>query len=90
MKSGFVYIIQRVEKDEFYIGSATDVEKRLNQHNAGNVTATKYKRPYKLAFCQKFESLDEAKRIERKIKNWKRKDWIIKIIKDGRIKFLDD
>jgi len=94
MKHGFIYIIQRIEKDEFYIGSTKDVAKRLRQHNAGNVIATKYKRPYKLAFQQEFQSLDIAKLIERRIKSWRRKDWIEKIIEEGKIKsvskFLDD
>jgi len=86
MKHGFVYIIQRVEKDEFYVGSAADVANRLKQHNAGNVVATKYKRPYKLVFQQQFDSLDAAKRIERRIKSWRRRDWIERTISDGEIK----
>ena len=88
MKPGFVYIIQRVEKDEFYVGSAYNPKLRLAQHNRGNVKATKYKRPYKLVFQQEFDSLDQAKKVEYKLKSWKRKDFVEKIVNDQKIKFI--
>ena len=31
----FVYILQSLIKDQYYIGSCSDVEKRLKRHNAG-------------------------------------------------------
>jgi len=40
----------------------------------------------KLVFRQEFPTLKEARQIERKIKQLKRKDYVKKIIEDGFIK----
>ncbi|MFA7253970.1 MAG: GIY-YIG nuclease family protein [Patescibacteria group bacterium] len=85
----FVYILQSEKNDEYYVGSTEDVESRLNQHNSGNVQATRNKAPYKIVFFQCFESVSLARRAEMKIKSWKRRDFIEKIIKQGKIKFMD-
>ncbi len=39
-----------------------------------------------LVFSQKFETIADARAIEKKLKSLKRKDYIEKIIKDGHIK----
>lgn len=39
-----------------------------------------------LVFSQMFDTLEEARRIEIKLKHLKRKDYIEKIIKEGYIK----
>jgi len=40
-------------------------------------------------FCQEVQDLELARSVEKRIKPWKRKDYIAKIVKDQRIKFLD-
>ena len=40
----------------------------------------------KLMLVQRYDSLKEARKIERKIKNLKRKDYVEKMIKDSYIK----
>ena len=82
----YVYILKSIKNGSYYIGSTCNLKKRFSQHNFGNVTATKFKRPYKIVFNQLCDSLSTANKIERKIKNWKRKDFIEKIINDGYIK----
>ncbi len=88
MKKYFTYIIKRINKDEYYVGVAEDVDSRLRQHNCGNVVATKHKRPYKVVFSQEFDSKKIALRAEKKIKKWKRKDFIEKVIEDGILKSM--
>ena len=78
--------MESLKNGEYYVGSAGDFRFRLKQHNSGNVKATQNKRPYKIVFSQEFDSRLIAEKIERKIKNWKRKDFIERIIKDGEIK----
>ncbi len=87
---GCVYIIKRVKTGEYYIGSSCDPYSRLELHNAGHVKATRHKKPYKLVFIQEFENIKTAKLIERKIKTWKRKDFIDKIVRQGKIKISDN
>jgi putative endonuclease len=90
MNPAFIYILARIKNGEFYIGSASDVAKRLSQHNAGYVQATKHKRPYKLVFSQKFESTDSAHKTEGRLKKMKRRDYIQRIIDDGYIRMEID
>lgn len=86
MKS-YLYIIKSLKSGSYYVGSTSDIETRLRFYNSGQVKATKYKRPYQLVFKQEFDNIDAVHQAELKIKSWKRKDFIEKIIKDGKMKF---
>ncbi len=70
----------------FYIGSTNDVKRRFSQHNSGHTQTTKRMGKLNLVFSQMFDTLEEARRIEIKLKHLKRKDYIEKIIKEGYIK----
>jgi len=83
--SAFVYILRSLKNNNFYIGSTENLNQRFLQHNKGVIKATKYKRPYEIVFYQEFDNLLKAKSVEKTIKKWKRKDFIEKIIKDGKI-----
>ena len=87
MKS-YVYILKSLKNNSYYIGSTKDLQTRIIFHNSGRVKATKYKRPYRLVFHQEFRDYKTAQRIEKRIKNWKRRDFIEKIIRDGKIKMI--
>lgn len=80
-----VYILKS-ENGTFYIGSTDNLERRLKQHASGQTQTTRQKKIYKLVFEQKFSTLANARKIEKRIKKWKRKDYIEKIIQDGYIK----
>ena len=81
----YVYILKS-NKGNFYVGSTVNIKNRLKQHLGGHTQTTKNKKIYNLVFKQELSTLLEARRIERKIKNWKRKDYIEKILNDGYIK----
>jgi putative endonuclease len=80
-----VYILKS-EDEIFYIGSTDNLERRLKQHASGHTQTTRQKKIYKLVFKQKFPTLADARKIEKRIKKWKRKDYIEKIVQDGYIK----
>lgn len=82
---GYVYILENTDH-KFYIGSTDDVERRLKQHNSGHTHTTKRMGKLKLVFSQIFDTLEQARKIEFKLKALKRKDYIEKIIEDGYIK----
>jgi len=86
MAKGFVYILRCLRGGRFYIGSTSNVQRRLQQHISGNVRATRNIRPVILVFAQEYESFDLARKIETKLKRFKRRDFIIKILKDREIK----
>jgi len=83
--TGYVYILKS-ENDIFYVGSTNNLERRIKQHLGGHTQTTQNRKIYKLVFSQEFPTLLEARRIERRIKNWKRKDYIEKIVSEGYIK----
>ena len=69
-----------------YIGSSTDLERRLKQHSSGHTHSTKRLGDMKLVFYQEYKFLKEARSIELKLKKLKRKDYIANIIQEGFIK----
>jgi predicted GIY-YIG superfamily endonuclease len=56
-----------------YVGHTDNIEKRLAQHQAGEITGyTAARRPLRLAFTQVFASRVEALAAERQVKGWSR------------------
>lgn len=82
---GYLYILQSLKNKSYYIGSTSNIMVRLKQHNSGAVKATKYKKPYRLVFQQEFDSYAAALHAEKRVKGWKRKDYVEKIIKSGKL-----
>jgi len=85
--NGILYILQSEKTGKYYVGSTSDLDRRLKQHDIGHTPTTKRLGLMKLVFSQKFDNLDTARKVERRIKSWKRKDFIEKIIQEGKIKF---
>jgi len=86
MSKGFVYILRGLKNNKLYVGSTTDIEKRLKQHQSGYVIATKGLRPLKCEFFQEFETFAKARQAEDRLKSLKRKDYLERIIQDRCIK----
>ncbi|EKE16180.1 MAG: hypothetical protein ACD_11C00028G0007 [uncultured bacterium] len=52
--SYFVYILQSLKDNKLYIGQTNDVNKRLERHNNGQVTATRDRKPFKIIHIESF------------------------------------
>ena len=79
-----LYILESLKSGRFYIGSSVDPERRLKEkHNNGRVMATRYLRPWKLVFKQKYLSDVDARKVEYKLKSYKSRKVLEKIIKSG-------
>jgi putative endonuclease len=85
---GYLYILQSCINSSYYIGSTIDLEKRLTEHNNGYVKSTKKIRPMELMFFKKYESIQEARRMEYKLKQKKSKVIIEKIISEQEIRII--
>jgi predicted GIY-YIG superfamily endonuclease len=44
----FVYILRSLRDENLYIGSTNDLQRRLIEHNSGNVDSTKHRTPFTL------------------------------------------
>lgn len=82
----YVYILRSEKNGKYYIGSTSDYKRRLMQHNSGNSIYTRSNRPYEIVFKQKYETLKAAKTVEGRLKKFKSRKILDKIILDRIIK----
>ncbi len=67
----YVYILQSIKNGRYYIGSTSDIQRRLIEHNHGKNISTRNKGPYKLIYSEEFESRQLASKREYLIKSYK-------------------
>lgn len=72
MKVCYVYMV-KCSDGSIYTGHTADLENRLYQHNAGELSDyTSRRRPVELIWSDAFPNRDQAFQVERQIKNWSR------------------
>jgi len=59
-----VYILQSAKDHRTYVGYTHDFNKRLKQHNSGQVKSTKNRVPFFLLFKEEYIESKEARRRE--------------------------
>ena len=70
------YLFQQFQNHRFllkhgklYFGYTNELAKRVNEHNSGQSTFTKYGRPWKLVYYEAYVSEKDARARERQLKN---------------------
>ena len=86
--NGWIYILQSQKNKSFYVGSSSNLERRLAEHNLGKCKYTSKLTPWKMVFSQKYETLATARKVELKLKQLKSKIILEKIIESGECKFV--
>lgn len=64
----YVYLLQSLKDDSYYIGQTDNIDKRLKKHNNKEVKSTKYRAPLKLIGYLTFETRENARYFEYKLK----------------------
>ncbi|HSV43663.1 MAG TPA: GIY-YIG nuclease family protein [Candidatus Bathyarchaeia archaeon] len=64
----YLYILKSKKDGNLYIGSTKDLEKRINQHNAGKVFSTKTRIPFELIYYEAYKSEHDARYREKNLK----------------------
>jgi len=77
--SAWVYILE-LNNGKFYIGSTSNIEQRFFDHNHGKSPYTSKFLPIKLVFKKEVSDLSLASTLEKKLKSFKSKKIIMKII----------
>jgi putative endonuclease len=73
MANGYMYILE-CSDGSYYTGSTKYLEKRLEQHNAGEgANHTKKYLPVKLVYYEEFPRIDWAFEREKQVQGWSRK-----------------
>jgi predicted GIY-YIG superfamily endonuclease len=71
--TAWTYIL-RCADGSYYVGSTTDIDRRLSQHQLGEGAAyTRRRRPVELVWCAEFERVDEAYWYEKQVQGWNRR-----------------
>jgi putative endonuclease len=72
MNRSWVYIVE-CSDSSYYVGSTTELEQRINDHNSGRYEGyTSSRLPVVLLWSCEFSDIREAFAFERKIKKWSR------------------
>lgn len=66
----YVYLLQSEVDKTFYIGMTNDLSQRLEKHNAGQVSYTSRKIPWKLIYIEGYLSIDLAAEREQQLKRF--------------------
>ncbi len=70
---GYMYILECAD-GSYYIGSTTDVELRLQQHQSGErANHTRKRLPVRLVYYEEFDRVDEAFYREKQVQGWSRR-----------------
>jgi putative endonuclease len=64
----YVYVLLSGKDHRFYIGYASDIRKRVEAHNNGQVSTTKNRRPLKLIYWEGCLNQHDAAKRERYLK----------------------
>ena len=60
----FVYVLRSVRDGRTYTDFTENLKKRLCDHSAGAVNATRHRRPLVVLFTEKFDTIKDAKKRE--------------------------
>jgi len=68
MNKSYVYLLLSLKDKRSYLGSTSNLPKRLKEHERGECKSTRNRRPFKLIYQEEFDTLIEARRRERYLK----------------------
>ena len=66
----YVYILKSKKDKKTYIGSTSDLRKRMKLHKDGKVFSTKLRRPLTLIYYEAYLVESDARRREQRLKNF--------------------
>ena len=78
----YVYILKSLKDDKLYIGYSANLQKRIREHQGGEVKSTKPRRPFELIFYEAYKNKKDAKRREKYFKTDKGKSSLRMMLKD--------
>ena len=69
-----VYVLQSLKDKRTYVGCTNNLERRLQDHNTGQVQSTKHRTPLKLIYKEEYSDKNEAFKREKHFKtSWGRR-----------------
>ena len=81
----YVYILYSKSFRKYYIGRTGNINRRMEEHNAGRSRYTKNGRPWELVYSEKFFDNSGAAKREIEIKKRKSKKYIKTLIQSTKL-----
>lgn len=75
-KMSYLYTLNNPITDKFYIGSTTNLKRRLSEHISGKTRTTKVLKTYNLIYFEEYNNEKDARDREKKLKSYKSKKYI--------------
>ncbi|MFH1359610.1 MAG: GIY-YIG nuclease family protein [Candidatus Omnitrophota bacterium] len=63
-----VYLLKSTRDSNLYIGFTNDLNRRVKEHNNGQVASTEKRGPFELIYCESYKSESNARNRERNLK----------------------
>lgn len=79
----YFYIIRSQKNKKLYLGSTSNLEKRLKQHNGGKNFSTKPYSPYELIYYSAFKNRQDAINCEKYFKTTRGWERIHRMLKNS-------
>ena len=76
----YLYVLRSQQTGGLYVGSAADVEKRLQRHNRGDAKSTRHGVPWAVLHTESFVTRLEAVRRERYYKTGRGREEIQRLL----------
>jgi putative endonuclease len=64
----YVYILKSLKDNKIYIGKTNNIKRRLDEHNNGQVSSTKSRRPFTILETINCETEKDALHLEKEFK----------------------
>ena len=80
MAMAFVYILKSRSFPITYVGSTTDLQRRLSEHNAPSARFTNRYKPWDLVYSEEISDLSDARKREKYLKSSAGRRFIAKYI----------
>lgn len=77
-----VYVLQSLKNKNFYIGFTSNLHQRLTYHIKGYSSATSFRRPFELIYCEFYKNKTDALNREKYFKTTKGKRTLKLILKE--------
>ncbi len=85
----YVYILQSINNNNFYVGYTKDLKRRIKEHNQGLNKSTKLYLPWKLIYYEACLDKDDAKRREHYLKTTQGRRLLKRRLKEYLYKLKD-
>ena len=79
----YVYVLRSLKDGKLHKGSSQDVQKRLEEHNAGKTESTKRRRPFVLIHTEEYATRAYAEGREKYLKSGVGREELNKILQSA-------